>query len=125
MQVDPTTLSGEGCLLAPSRREFPSQTTGFAYFFETDFAERRLIRRNFPAFFPYDQGIYHTAEPSNPEHRIAVASLFHAVIDVPDADDVVLAEVRAGLDLDQLQVDLAGIGETVDHPDRQEDRSFS
>ena len=46
----------------------------------------------------------------------------HAVVDVLDADDVVLAEIGAGLHLDQLQIDLAGIGEPVDDADRQ-DRS--
>src|SRR5277367_3423903 len=56
------------------------------------------------------------------EAGTSIASLLDAIVDVLDADDVVLAEVRAGLDLDQLQVDLARIGEPVDHPDRQEDR---
>src|ERR1700685_2871324 len=35
------------------------------------------------------------------------------VIDVVDSDDVVLAEIAAGLNLDQLHVDLAWIGEAV------------
>ena len=48
--------------------------------------------------------------------------LRRAVVDVLDADDVVLAEIGAGLHLDQLEVDLAGIGEAVDDADRQEDR---
>src|ERR1700722_3060211 len=44
------------------------------------------------------------------------------VIDVVDSDDVVLAEVTAGLNLDQLDVDLAWIGEPVCRANRQVDR---
>ena len=39
-----------------------------------------------------------------------------------DADDVVLAEIAAGLHLDQLQQDLAGIFQPVDGADRDVDR---
>ena len=44
------------------------------------------------------------------------------VIDVVDSDDVVLAEIAAGLNLDQLHVDLAWIGEAVRRANRQVDR---
>jgi hypothetical protein len=44
------------------------------------------------------------------------------LIIVLDADDVVLAEIAAGLDLDQLQYDLAGIFQPVDGADRDVDR---
>src|SRR3984957_17285824 len=44
------------------------------------------------------------------------------VIDVVDPDDVVLAEIAAGLNLDQLHVDLAWIGEAVRRANRQVDR---
>src|ERR1700722_10614105 len=44
------------------------------------------------------------------------------VIDVVDSDDVVLAEIAAGLNLDQLDVDLAWIGEPVRRANRQVDR---
>src|SRR5260370_36244246 len=39
-----------------------------------------------------------------------------------DPDDVILAEIAAGLDLDQLQDDLAGILKPVDRADRNVDR---
>ena len=39
-----------------------------------------------------------------------------------EPDDVVLAEIASGLDLDQLERDLAGIGEPVDRADRDIDR---
>ena len=44
------------------------------------------------------------------------------VIDVVDSDDVILAEIAAGLNLDQLHVDLAWIGEPVRRANRQVDR---
>src|SRR5947209_412173 len=47
--------------------------------------------------------------------------LFPAVV-ILDPDDVVLAEIAAGLDLDQLQVDLAGILQAMRRSDRDEDR---
>jgi hypothetical protein len=46
--------------------------------------------------------------------RITLRSL----VIVLDADDVVLAEIAAGLDLDQLQHDLAGIFQPVDGADQ-------
>src|ERR1700722_14524456 len=45
-----------------------------------------------------------------------------ALIVVLDADDVVLAEVAAGLALDQFQHNLAGIFQPVDGADRNIDR---
>src|SRR5713226_1716155 len=48
-------------------------------------------------------------------------ALFPAIV-ILDPDDVVLAEIAAGLDLDQLQIDLAGIFEAVRRSDRDEDR---
>ena len=39
-----------------------------------------------------------------------------------DADDVILAEVGAGLHFDQLEQDLAGVGEAMDAAERQVDR---
>ncbi len=45
----------------------------------------------------------------------------HAPINVLDADDVVLAEIGAGLHLDQLQVDLARIDQAMHRADRQID----
>src|ERR1700722_10802904 len=45
-----------------------------------------------------------------------------ALIIILDADDVILAEIAAGLDLDQFQQDLAGVFEPVDGPDREVDR---
>src|SRR5260370_37984812 len=44
------------------------------------------------------------------------------VVDVLDAHDVVFPEIAPRLHLDKLQVDLAGIGETVIGADRQIDR---
>src|SRR6202453_3302691 len=44
------------------------------------------------------------------------------VIDVVDSDDVVLTKIAAGLNLDQLDVDLAWIGEAVRRAHRQVDR---
>src|ERR1700677_1498708 len=44
------------------------------------------------------------------------------VIDVVDTADVVLTEIAAGLNLDQLDVDLAWIGEPVGRAHRQVDR---
>src|SRR5271170_6706813 len=44
------------------------------------------------------------------------------VIDVVDSDDVILAEIAAGLNLDQLHVDLTWIGEPVRRANRQIDR---
>src|SRR6202167_5486852 len=44
------------------------------------------------------------------------------VVDVVDSDDIVLAEIAAGLNLDQLHVDLAWIGEPVRRANRQVDR---
>src|ERR1700723_92428 len=51
----------------------------------------------------------------------AAIALF-TVIDVVDSDDVILAEITAGLNLDQLDVDLAWIGEPVRRANRQVDR---
>src|SRR5271167_1911185 len=45
-----------------------------------------------------------------------------AVVDVIDADDIVLAEVAAGLHLDQLEIDLARIGQPVFATNGQIDR---
>ena len=42
-----------------------------------------------------------------------------APVDILDADDVVLARVGADLNLDELQGDLAGVGEAVDAADRE------
>src|SRR5712672_537240 len=39
-----------------------------------------------------------------------------------DTDDIVVAEIAAGLDLDQLQQNLAGIFQSVDGADRDIDR---
>ena len=44
------------------------------------------------------------------------------VIIVLDAHDVIFAEITAGLDLDQFQIDLAGIFKTVPGPDRNINR---
>jgi hypothetical protein len=44
-------------------------------------------------------------------------------MDVLEAYDVVLAQVAAGLHLDQLEIDLDGIGQPVTGADRQVDRS--
>src|SRR6202034_2925004 len=44
------------------------------------------------------------------------------VIDVVDSDDVILAAIAYGLNLDQLRVDLAWIGEPVRRANRQVDR---
>src|SRR5271154_3747086 len=55
-----------------------------------------------------------------PTNGAAIASF--TVIDVVDADDVILAEIAAGLNLDQLDVDLAGVGEPVRRANRQIDR---
>ena len=44
------------------------------------------------------------------------------LVDVVDADDVVLAEIAAGLHLDQFQRDLAPVGEPVNRADRDVDR---
>ena len=45
-----------------------------------------------------------------------------APIVILDTDDIVLAEIAAGLDLDQLQQNLAGILQPVDGADRDIDR---
>ena len=45
-----------------------------------------------------------------------------ALVIVLDTDDVVLAEVTSGLNLDQFQEDLAGIFQPVDGSDRDVDR---
>ena len=45
-----------------------------------------------------------------------------ALIIILDADDVILAEIAAGLDLDQFQQDLAGIFQPVHRADRDIDR---
>ena len=44
------------------------------------------------------------------------------VINIVDSDDIILAEIASGLNLDQLDVDLAWIGEPVRRADRQVDR---
>ena len=48
-----------------------------------------------------------------------------ASVDVVEAHDVVLAEIAADLHLDQLERDLAGIGEPMNAADRDIDRSRS
>ena len=58
---------------------------------------------------------------SAPPLRHAGAALRPSEL-VLDADDVVFAEIGAGLDLDQLEQDLAGVGEAVDAAERQVDR---
>src|SRR4030081_1898623 len=45
-----------------------------------------------------------------------------APVIVLDPDDVVLAEIAAGLDLDQFQQNLAGIFQPMDRADRDMDR---
>src|SRR5205814_9914787 len=45
-----------------------------------------------------------------------------APVVVLDADDVVLAEIAAGLDFDQFELDLAGILQPVHRADRDVDR---
>ncbi len=45
-----------------------------------------------------------------------------APIIILDADDVVLAEIAAGLNLDQFQQNLAGIFQPMDRADRDMDR---
>src|SRR5579883_1070304 len=45
-----------------------------------------------------------------------------AIVGIVEAYDVVLAEVAAGLHLDQLQIDLARICQAVEAADRQIDR---
>src|SRR5580658_8358376 len=41
---------------------------------------------------------------------------------VLDANDIVLAEITAGLNLDKFEIDLAGVGEAMGRADRQIDR---
>jgi len=48
--------------------------------------------------------------------------LLRPLIIVLDADDIVLAEVASGLDLDELQQNLAGIFQPVHGADRDIDR---
>src|SRR3984957_8270954 len=55
-----------------------------------------------------------------PLNGTAIASF--TVIDVVNSDDVVLAEIAACLNLNQLDVDLAWIGEPVRRANRQVDR---
>ena len=45
-----------------------------------------------------------------------------APIIILDTDDVILAEITAGLNLDQFQQNLAGIFQPVDRADRDIDR---
>ena len=45
-----------------------------------------------------------------------------AVVNILDADDVVFAEIAAGLHLDQFEIDLAGVGQTMFAADRQVNR---
>ena len=40
----------------------------------------------------------------------------YAIIGILDADDVVFAEIGAGLHFDQLEIDLARIGQPMDRP---------
>ena len=56
-------------------------------------------------------------------HRLKLPAL-DAVVDVLEANDVVLAEIAAGLHLDQLEVDLAGVGQ-AGADSRSADRSNS
>jgi hypothetical protein len=49
--------------------------------------------------------------PESPGRPAAIASF--PVIDVLDPDDVILAEIAAGLNLDKLHVDLAWVGEAM------------
>src|SRR5580692_7225452 len=54
-----------------------------------------------------------------PGYRAAPSSgLLATAIDILEADDVVLAEVAAGLHLDEFERDLARIGEPVNGADR-------
>src|SRR5258707_12011584 len=45
-------------------------------------------------------------------------TLFRSLVIILDADDVVLAKVAAGLDLDQFELDLAGVFQPVHRADR-------
>src|ERR1700730_11290883 len=54
--------------------------------------------------------------PDRPPDRLS------APVIVLDADDVVLAEIAAGLDLDQLQLNLAGVFQSMGGADRDVDR---
>src|SRR3984957_21176610 len=55
-----------------------------------------------------------------PPNGAAITSF--TVINIVDSDDIILAEIASGLNLDQLDVDLAWIGEPVRRADRQVDR---
>src|SRR6185436_3871977 len=60
-----------------------------------------------------------------PDQARGYASLENALaalVVVLDADDVVLAEIAAGLDFDQFELDLAGILQPVHRADRDVDR---
>ena len=48
--------------------------------------------------------------------------VLYPLVDIRDSDDIVLTEVRADLNLDQLQRYLARIGHAVETADRQIDR---
>src|ERR1700730_17815589 len=56
--------------------------------------------------------------PARPRLR----SRSHSAVVILNPHDIVLAEIAAGLDLDQLQVDLAGILEAMLRSDRDVDR---
>ena len=56
-------------------------------------------------------------------HGAAIASF--PIVDVVDSDDVILAEIAAGLNLDQFDVDLARVGEAMGRAHRQIDRTRS
>ena len=49
-------------------------------------------------------------------------SFLDAIVNVLDTHDIVFAEIGAGLNLDQLEVDLAGIGEAMNDANRQKDQ---
>ena len=41
------------------------------------------------------------------------------VINILDTDDIVLAKIASGLHLDEFEIDLAGVGQSVIRADRQ------
>src|SRR5262249_37228234 len=60
--------------------------------------------------------------PSRSRNTARVKRASVPMIDIVQPDDVVLAEIAAGLHLDKLQRDLAGIGKTMNRADRYVDR---
>src|ERR1700761_9453974 len=67
----------------------------------------------------YVNGLNYARESGTPPQ---LRNRSRAFIIVFDADDVILAEITAGLDLDQFQQDLAGVFQPVDGTDRDVDR---